>query len=309
QKRQFLFYAAVVGVILIVAGLLGYSVVDAANRRYVMTAGGKRISLEEFKMVNVLFNLSDEKDETVEMVLYVHALEKKAKEHNVKLTSEELENINAYVKSLKEYFTSYGYSLPKLSDKRIRELMSVDVYMERISDIYTADFVFDEDEFAEALENFREMGKLDYITTDVKYLFTNTLEEAEEAHARMLAGEEVDDMIKEYSFYYNEEQGIDILTLADFYDFYIDYDLALEIMELSVGDISDVYLVYDGGDYMEYCIFIIEGISVMTEDELVEHSREQFTNAKKILMFAELLESWMLDLNPVINQKGYDAVW
>jgi hypothetical protein len=101
------------------------------------------------------------------------------------------------------------------------------------------------------------------------------------------------------------------LTLADFYNFYpdFDYELALGLMELNVGEVSEIYFLLEEGDYREYAIFIIHSISVLTEDELVASAREQYESAHKVVMFAEIVDQWMKDLNHVINQRGFDAVW
>lgn len=288
------------GVIILV--LIGLFVLDLNNQGYIAVFDGKKISVEDLKFMR-LFTTSEETDkaDAMDQLATFLVIEKAAKDAGVVLTAEEEAEAASYSEGILSYFSAYALDTPNLSNKRLTELMSLNFYYDRLLDINTADYVVDEADFATALADYKENKKIEYIDTQLKYLFTEDQETAEAALNAINDGMPIDEAIATFSVYYDEAYGVELIGLRDLN---LDEEKVTEIMALEAGDMTGVYDL-DG----TYVLFFVDSITIPTDEELHDSYREQYIDQKKNEAFEPILTAWKDSADIKVNQRAYDKAW
>lgn len=292
---------SLVAVFIIAAGVLGIIRLDMNSKSYVMVFEGKKISIDDYKLCLLFQDGSAEsKDNALSQLTDFLVIEKAAEDYGIVLTDAEKTGVSNSMTGLKESIISGGLEMPAISDERLRAILSVDLYYQKLLEELGKDFVLDEADFKSELENYRQNNRQDYIDVKLKYIMTETREAAEEARGKALSGSAFDDVIKAYSVDYDESAGISTVTLKDISldQEVVDQILALKVSELTgVIDLGDVFVVFEAAE-----------ITVPSDVELEASFKELYIQNRNYDVFDHELEQWRANAVYTVNQKAIDAI-
>ena len=272
-------------------GLFAFLQLTKPDTEYIMRFDRQKISVEDFKFVMVLNLLNQtayDKKSAIDGLTDFLILDKAAKDRKIELTDDEKNYVKSSADSLKGYLESNNVSLPKISDERIEELVSVDMLYYKLLESVAEEkgFAVDETDLAAEFAKFNASDKL------LKYIVTNTEEEAQSAREALGSTLSVDDAIKHYSIAY-ESNGTEPVLLSQLG---LDEDKQKAIMALKASEFSDVISL---GEI--YAVFI-----AVPEQEAKERFRSQYANGKKYQLFNTEYELWKSEAKVAINQKLFD---
>jgi hypothetical protein len=243
---------------------------------------------------------------------------KEAKSRGLKLTSaqesEARAAANAFINnSSKRVLDEIG-----MSRRQIQKFMEDVFIWEILYDDITKDFVFDQNEFEIFYGEMLEEYEKDLIEYFVVYIMTETLEAAEEARAKALAGTDIYDIMKEYCIDYAmyvenlpeeiEETGFRMepeLATEDF--MWMLFDFLDDIYKLDEGDISDIFEIPPLDpifDEINYFLFVyVDNIVHPDYEDLEEYLRGWFTQDKMNDIYHPILIELINRADFILNQN------
>lgn len=300
--------------VLIGAGVYAWNSWDKYSKSYVMTFDGEKIRVEEYQyyLLETMsyyssMGILDYLDEnTIRSMSYSQltnflVMEKEAKKLGITFTEEEWATLAGYVEEFNQSFEDSDTSRLDLTDERLKELMSSNILYSKLYEETTKDYTVDETDFKTNYEQYLSDNKYIGIDTEVKYVMTYTQEDAEGAREKLLAGADIDEVIKEYSTSYDEDTPISVYSLNDLG---LGEDETDKIMSLKVSEISEVI---NYPDEEHFTVFRIENITVRPDEEVEAEYREDYISQKKDALFNDQLEKWKNEASIVPNKKVYDA--
>ena len=281
---------AVIAVVLIGGGLFLFWQLNRTDNTYIMKFDGQKISMEEFKFYLLMSQQSQTpKDDALSGLTDQLIFEKAAKEKNIVLSQEEKDNVKAYID---EVINSYNVPLNtlKISSERLEALMSLnDIYYKLIDKVAEEkNFTVDETALATEFANFKNTDKL------LKYIILNTQEEADQVKSIIASGSlSIDEIIKQYSTYYDATAGIEKVSLSQIGLPEADSQKILALKESEYSDVINL-----GGIYG---IFF-----VVTDSEAEDYFRQDYISYQKYQLFQTEYQLWKNDAKITVNQKAMD---
>jgi hypothetical protein len=305
KQRKHMALLGVTAFVVLVAAAFGFFALDNFSKSYVMTFEGTRINNNDF-LFNVLNaamrGSEDPKADGLDQLLDVLVLEHRAKAEGIVLTEDEKEEMLAWAANLRSNYRENNVDLSFLSDQRLAEIISSDIYHERLMDIHTEGLVIDEVAFNRAFADYKENNRLDYVDAVYKYAFNPSQEDLEAARERLTAGEiTFDELAAELCVMFNHE-GEEAAS-AMLWQFGLADTDNEHALSLQPGEASRVMLI---DEY--YIILQMETITIPEEEELSANFRQRFTEERKAEAFSELMLEWKREANFTVNQRGYDAL-
>ena len=301
KRKRGLQSLGVVAVILVIVAAIGFSVWDNQRSQWIMTFGGDRIATSDFAFMMAQFNMLGDFDGMQELAMdelqNTLTLINRAEAHGVGLTAEEREQLTGEAAMQLQWMgTDF------ISPVRVAELFGTNHIQPRLMDIYVpADSIeIDPIEFASALVEYMDNHADAYATFEAKYVVVE--DPAEATRIFLTEAENFDDLVREYSIFYEEEWGVDTLDVRAFAENLmlegeeLDIVLGLQNGERHVVQADDLFVVlyiYDRAD---------------ADLEIVEESfRQQFAHQTRAIAFAEMVQEWRQATPVTINQRVYDT--
>ena len=282
-------------VLVVGAGLFVFWMIGNSGNNYIMKFDDKKVSMEELKLtilLNILYQ-SESYDYTqtaIDQLTYYMLLDKAAKERNIDFSESDKSEIKETIETIKTvYFVDI--TIPKVSDERFEfilgYMMSDSVYTQLLETVAAeVNYSFDEAEYLSELEEYRATDKL------LKYVITETEEEAQEAYDILISGAmSVDDVIRQYSVYYYEPYGIEKIDLTQIGFPEEDYNSIMALGDSEISSVIDLTGIYG--------VFI-----TATKTETEEWIREYCENYGKYQIFQEEYDYWMSETKVEINEKA-----
>jgi len=292
-------------VLVIGIGLFAFFQMAKAGNNYIVKFDGKKIGVEEFEffLLRNVYNQPESPNSYNKQLAYNGLLEflvlnKAAKAKNVVLNENEKDIVKSNVEDLKNFLKTYNLEMPKISDDRAEEIIgnSVIIYY-KLVDIVAEEFGYTVDEndfaaeFAAYYAAYQAEDKL------LKFIMTNTMEEAEAAHEALAAGMAVDEAIEKYSALYGR-YGVETLDLSYFaYVFGFDEEKCNSLMKLNALEFSDVMSL---GNY--YGVLI-----AATYEETRDSFRSQYIFAHKTEILRNEYELWKSEAKVEMNEKVFES--
>jgi hypothetical protein len=311
QRRQFIAAGLIAAGLLIAAafGLYGW---DVYRQGYIMTFEGTRVSTNDFRF-NLLSSLfsgaEDPKADALDQMLEVMVLKAKADAAGIVLTDEEKDDMLDWARGFKNMYQTNGIDASFISDERLAEILSTELYFEKLMHIETADFVPDEAAFEQSLAHYKENNKLEYQDVQVKFAFSQDFDALEEARAEVEAGTiTFDELVERHDVGYDPEDGV--MTVALWQLQLMDEDNE-KIMALQESEMSEVFTqIVPGEEFMTmYAVVVqVDSITVPPEEEIREIFRERHTLEKRAEHFRGLIDVWKTEADYTVNQRAYDAI-
>ncbi len=288
-------------VLVLAAGIVGFIQLDKYNKSYAMVFEGKKIEIGEYKLYMMFQGGNEEaKEQVLKNMLDILVIQKAAKDNGIVLTEAEEEEVSASLESLKEVIKTNGLDAPQVSDQRLKEIIAVDYYVTKLMEQLNKDFVIDEADFTKELEDYIANNKLDYIDVRLKYILTDTLEAAEKARGKVLAGGKIDDAIKEFSIDYDESAGVKALPLNAIS---LSQEVVDQILSLNVSEITEVITLED-----LFVIFEVSEINIPSNEELAADFRMLYLEEQSNSSFESALNKWKAEAKYKINHRAIDAI-
>lgn len=320
QQKQIMRLAAV-GVCLLVILGIGYIVWDMWSRTYVMTFEGNRIPTSDLRFFSLFTEgttFMDPLEQSLENLTHFLLIDQAARRNNIALTAEESAELNESVSELRGLFEMMEMSMP-VSESRMAELMSQEILLERLMDIYTGDFTLDEASFSDTLEEFLERSRENFIQMEFRYHFATSMLASRTAWDDFFAIAE------------DGTEGFDEIILRDMHRDMLDMGMSPEELEdLTVPfismetlrhgtDINPAILDYltnlEVGDFSEpiqvgeeeFIIFIVDHKEIPSDEEISAVFRENYIMEQRGLIFSDLMNEWREAADIRVNQRGVNA--
>ncbi|MCL2015675.1 MAG: hypothetical protein FWG68_05450 [Defluviitaleaceae bacterium] len=318
KQQQLAFRAGLAGVILLIAGIVGFISWDLWSRTYVMTFAGERISTEELRFFNLLTWFTQDPDAlgwdittaSLEQLTQSLIIHREAANHNLEITEEEF-NLAAET-ALNVAFmieNTDGVSMPNISMDRVIEIMTTDFFADQLRDIYTADFVINEEEFAVTFSEFFEANRGMFVEMDFKmYQFTDIDTAMDVWQAFHDAEPEFFDTIYQGQILAGMVDGIADVEIPVFsiLDLRPVPELEPYIAELEAFEVGDFSMPIQI-EFGTYLIFALDFFYEYSDEEIEEMFREEYTLSNRNILFSEQIEVWRETLNIQLNQRGINA--
>jgi hypothetical protein len=305
KQRKQMAVAGVIAAAVLFALAFGLYGLNTFRDSYVMTFEGKRISNNDFlfNVINAAMRGSeDPKAEGLNQLMEVLVLESRARAEGIFLTDEEKEEMLDWAGSIKSNYLQNGVDLSFLTDERLAEIVSSDIYHERLLEIHTAGLVINEPDFNRAFADYKENNKIDFYDATFKYAFNESMEDLESAREEWLEGTiTFDELAAAHCVMFDHES--EEAATAMLWQFGLSEEDNDRVLTLQPGEISQVMLI---DEY--YIILHMETLSIPPDEELKADFREQFTAQRKREAFQDIVNGWKLEANYTINQRGYDAL-
>lgn len=288
-------------VLAIALGAFGYYQMTVQNNNTAVTFDGKKFSVEEYKLY-LLFqgDVEGAKETAVTALTESLIVEKAVKDKGFELTEEEKTQVTTDVKNLKDSVVNQGLVMPNISDERLFEIVSTNMYFSKMMDDISKKITIDEAVFATELETYKLNNKQQYADIQLKYILTKTKEEGEKARAEVAGGKAIDEVIKKYSFDFDPTNGVK--TVA-FKDISLPAEDINEILSLNVAGLTKV-ITLDGA----FAVFSVVEKTIPTDAELKESFKAMYIQNKAYEQFQVDLAKWKEEAKFTVNQKAIDAL-
>ena len=290
--------------VLIAAGLLFYFTVFPIAQKTddtFMTVNGTKVSREEIALMAMLVENNDINTAISIFEEYIVLIDK-AKEYNITLTDESKAEIDAMFDQMKALIAEQEYKMPDVSDERLRELVSVRYLSNGLYKELTKDYVIDEEHFESELYVYENDYPHYYIDMDMKYIFTQTYEDAEDARAMLAAGADVDEVIEMYSAAFPDE-GVVTVKLVELVNYgYVDDEWARSLVTLNAGEWSETVALSDEF----YVVLFVVNKASPSKEELREAFREMYSTQIRNEEFDVIYMEWIEGIDSVMNQTAFD---
>jgi len=290
----------IAAVIFVIVAALAWVVWDTQSRRWVMTFDGERIAASDYRFMLDMFSMfgDDPAARGLAMTELIDALTviNRAERHGVGMTEMEHFSLASDMEMQLQFMQAY-YITPG----RAAELLGVGPVRGRLMEIYIPDVEIDPILFAQGLIEFIDENADSYESFEVKMVVTGSNEEALRIWATEV--EDFDELVREYSIYYNEELGIHTADARELIsEFALDDDEAYSIMNMQEGDRHIVQVE----DY--FVVLYMYDRSPPDLDEMEEDFRANFTETQRFEAFNEIVHGWQDELTITINQRAYNAI-
>jgi hypothetical protein len=254
-------------------------------------------------LATIFFDMADPESEAVSQLLDELVLTSRAAMHGIVLNEDEQAEILDVAEYLYELYAMFGVDLTHMPATRIVEIISSDLYFDKLMELYTSDVVVTEEEMLRAIADFKENNKAEYYDIQVKFAYTQELEPFEAARANVMAGTmSFDQLVEQHHVEYNPEVGV---ITAALWQLYLDNDENNKIVALSEGGISPIITqqVPQGeDDYVSYYLLVqLVSKTAPPEDEFDYYFREHHISNTKIERFETILDAWKAAVNYTIN--------
>jgi len=318
KQQQNIFKLSVVGVCILAVLGIGYIAWDLFSRTYVMTFDGQRISTSELRFFTLYAeDPINPRAQALDMLTDFLVIDNKANQHNVVLTAEEMADLNESVADMRPIFEMINIQLGNLSDSRMAAFMGMNLFTERLMDIYTEDLEIDEAVFQEAFMDHMVFHTNEFVEMDFIFHFSENTSESwdawEELH-QAESREEIEaiimrDLERDMIIIGMEEDGLAELELPgiSLAEMRNDPSFNLATLEhlahMEVGEISEPVLVGESS----MLIFIADSLEITPDEVVEERFREQYTMQERIRVFSDMLDEWREEADIRINQRGVNA--
>lgn len=281
----------IVGVIFLV-----YFLMDAGKKEFGFTFNGQNVSTEELK----LFTILGGSDATtgLDNAGFYYSMEYGLNLYDIKPTDDDKVIIEDEVKAVKDFVANNGFEFPKVSDKRLMELFAVSALGDKLYDAVCSELVVTEDETQTAFADYLLNNRADYYDIQLKYIFTETEDEANNARNEIINGENIDDVIAKYSLSYTEGEDAQTVGLADIG---FEQSISNQILELTVGDVSEA-IEYNGA----YLLLYIVSYNIPEQSEVETTFRANYEDQMKYYYFMDRIDLWLTAGNLTPNQDAID---
>lgn len=298
-----LFFLAVIG-----AGIYGINYLDKQSKSYIMTFDGEKISVEDYNYFRYILTMYQSEDSTTdtksaaldELTNYL-VINKAAKDKGIVLTAEEIESTAVNLEIYKSIMSSGNIPnlpAPNISDEHMKELMAAGTLYDKVRTELTKDYVIDEAAFKTYYDEYLATNKYSEIDAKIKFVITGTKEIGEQAREKLVAGTNIDDVIKEFSLYYDDQYDI---TSTDLKEFNFKEEILDQIVVLKPTEYTDVIDLIDGGFLIAY----MDEINTLTKEEVEAAQREEFTANAKNEIFNTEFTKYKDAAAAVTNEKAY----
>ncbi len=288
-------------ILLATAGTFGYKEFDKQSKSYAVTFDGKKYSVEDYKLYLLFQGESKEAQKNALAALTDSLIIKKnAVEQGIKLTDAENKQVLEDTKNLKEIVATNGQVMPNVTEERLVEIVSSNMYFSKILDAQSKSYKVDEVDFTKEFENYLVNAKQDYMDVKLKYIVTKTKEEATAARSKAQSGTPIDDVIKKYSFDFDPAKGVQVIPMKSIQ--LSPEDLAA-VLKLKVSGLTNV-IALDGA----FVVFYVNEMNIPTNQQVKDNFRKSYTqkNAYEVLQ-ADLIK-WRGATEVKVNQKALDAL-
>ena len=304
QKKQkhHMQMGMVVAVVLVIVLALAWVVWDSQSRRWIMTFDGERVAAADLRFMMDTFGMfgdaEDVKDMAMDELMNTLTILNRGERHGVGLTDEERAVLVGEVEMQLQWMNAYY-----ITADRVAELFGTNHVSGRLMDIYVPDYTPDPIEFAQALMEHIEDNAANYESFEAKFVVMDDPIEA--ARIFMLADEvdDFDDLIREYSIYYDEEWGIQTVDVRELIsDFWLDEEESEILMNLQEGELHMI----QADEY--FLVLYMYDRSGPDFDLIEENFRESYIVGRRFEIYNELLQTWLNEINYTINQRAYAAI-
>ena len=289
----------IVAALLCTAGFFVWKHMEKENQKYIMTYNDEKISVDELKFFMQMRGINERGEGISEMVKYL-TVDKTAKEKGIELTEEEKEQIRASLTNYKKNVETQDMEKLNVSDQRLQELITINWYYRRLILDASVDYMLSEEEHKAQLEAFHLNGKMVYLDVELKYVFFQTKNKADEAKARLDEGVDFEKVAKDLGMGYKEEHGVETVQLRETG---LDDEITEKLLALKVEEISEVIKISDF-----YVIFQMERNRVPSDEEIEKLFDELFLNDVEPEIFRNEYPKWSVGVKYTVNQKAYDAM-
>ncbi|MCL1998010.1 MAG: hypothetical protein FWG65_04500 [Turicibacter sp.] len=285
---------------------------DIWSRTYIMTFNGERISTNYLRFFNAIiggFGGGIEEDPMLgvnELVNFL-VLRDAAERHNLELTEEDRES----ALSLLGMLTMFGTVLPNIPESSMIEMIAGESYAMQLTEIYTEDFVIDEEQFEEFSAQYIAEHWIDHMDMTFRVYESNTINWAIIGRSDLVAEgpEAFDDLILQNIYEFTgipvEELEVPTTTLLELREETgIAHADALQLGTLEVGDISQPIQVAEDS----FLVLIVDEVSRETDEEIDEFARLVFSHQERTAIFSEILQGWWDDSDISFNERAFNFV-
>jgi len=304
RKTIFRIISILVAAAIVVAiGIGAWTVQDS---RWILRYDGGRIATSDFRAI---FHVGFEshpmaREAAMGTVQHIVALRDKAIYHNVDFTADERALAEAEAQQI-----IWMQGLPDnfITVPRLAELFFTEPLIERLTDIYVPahSIDIDEEEFAPMLEEYLEEELYRHLDLQVLILILDELEEAEEAHS-LIGTMDFEDIIRQFTPGLDEDADVPTTSAIDFSGWIDDPEDREYLLSMQAGEYSRI-VEWTDGEMPLYFLFHAVSREEPNPDTAAESFRENFIEARREEIFADLVESWVEEANFVVNRRGYNA--
>ena len=284
-------------VFVIVIVIAGFMLFQKQSDEYCMTFNGKKISMGDYEFFRLY---SEDYDAAIGSLTEFLLIEKAANEKNIVLTEGEKAKVAENVQELKNSIVSSGRKMPDITDQRLAEILAVDIYYVYLMNEFVENYEVDELSFLMEFSNYQANYQSDYIDIELKYVITDSLEEAEMARNELIGGVPVDDVIRKYSVVYTPEVGIEMVHMNEIS---LDQETVDELLLLNAKEPTGII---NKGD--AFIVFVADKINIPTYEELDDYFRNIYVKNKALELFLMALEDWRVETKFSINKKAIDSL-
>ena len=289
---------------------------------YIMTFDGEKIDMEEFKFFSMLLMQNAPADEEASSEIKKNTLEwlksfliqkKMAAERDISLSQENIDEIKENIQSFMAYY-GFPYETLNISEERMIDLLDFILYRYlyyQLVDWFAKDYNLkaNDETIALAVEEYRAESRF------VKYIITNTKEEADEVRSELYGGLSVDEAVKLYSVLYDpnyEVEATDIKQLMQ--NLYSSYGILLseennnKVLELNALEFTEtIDLSTNYGIFMPATAEEIEEW-LKTAHESHEHGDEEFTQELEEFRLNDKLLKYIVTESKESAEEAYNAL-
>ena len=290
---------SLLGFVLIIVAAIAWVMWDNHSRSWIMTFEGQRIQTSDAQFWVDTFSMFGGDENLVENAMNELVdsliLLSRGNTHGVGLSEEEhLEMADSMAGQLGWMGINY------ISPMRAGELMAAGNIASRLMDIYVPTYTPNPQDFEEAFAEYILTNGENYANYEVKFVVTDTFEDAFHVWELVPNTDNFDDLIREYSVFYEEEFGIHTLDARMLVD-----DLML------FGDDPEIVLGLQNGEshivQFEDQFLVIYMYDRSEADPAVMEASftANFTHNRRMEEFRVIRDQWRADANISINQRAY----
>lgn len=296
-------------VCLVVVAAIGFVGWDMWSRTYVMTFDGQRIATDDMRFFAMFADGFDQREQALNHLTQYLLVSQAARQHNITLTEEERADLIESAAEMVNMFQMFDMPVPNISTERMAELMSLDIFTERLMDLYVADFVIDEDEFEPAFQEFLINHSHEFMDMEFMFLHLEGTERANTALMEFMNTDPSDfeDLILRFMY---EDMGFDDIEIPFITLNQMRQENALEPWQLhnltflQEGEFSEPIPVGEN----EFIIFVVDSVHIPTDDEIRTVFREEYELLGRQRAFSDIVDEWYEAADIQINERGVNAV-
>jgi hypothetical protein len=307
RNRLFALVAALVGVAVI--AVTSWVVWDTQSQNWILRFEGERIHTNEFRfmLAGMGFEGPQARQNALDELIEILTIEHRALRHDIYLSEGERDLWTMLVSMQTE-----GVEIPFITAERLGEIWATDSLLERLMDVYVPEhFVYiDEESLAVDIQEYIAENLMNYLQMDLMYILFEELEEAEEAHARFMAGEiGFEDIIREYHPFYEDGMEMEIFTLSlnDFIqEAMLNDEEADMLRQMQAGDIADIMEWGEMFGIENYLLVYAINREEPDEMEIAANFRNRYIFFERSSMLQSLIPQWVEQADFTINRRAFN---